>query len=66
MFKAVPDLLEVCGEPVHVLVIGQQGVILSVEEIDVPYAQQSQQDGRVLVQGSSAEVVVLQQSSWLF
>lgn len=45
----------------HVLVIGQQGMILSMEEVDVPYTQQSQQDGGVLVQGSSAEVVVLKQ-----
>lgn len=54
------DLLEVGSEAVHVLVIGQHCVGLSVEEVDVPDAQQSQQDGSVLVQRSGAEVVVLQ------
>lgn len=46
----------------HVLVIGQQSMVLSVEEVDVPDAQQSQQDGSVLVQRSGAKVVVLQQT----
>lgn len=55
------DLLEVGSEAVHVLVIGQHGVGLSVEEVDVPDAQQSQQDGSVLFQRSGPEVVVLQQ-----
>ena len=53
------DLLEVGGEAVHVLVVGQYGVGLGVEEVDVPDAQQRQQNGSVLVQGSGAEVVVL-------
>ena len=53
------DLLEVGGEAVHVLVIGQYGVGLGVEEVDVPDAQQRQQNRSVLVQGSGAEVVVL-------
>lgn len=56
------DLLEVGSEAVHVLVVGQHGVVLSVEEVDVPHAQQSQQDWSVLVQRSGAEVVVLQQT----
>lgn len=55
------DLLEVGSEAVHVLVIGQHGVCLRVEEVDVPDAQQSQQDGSVLIQRSGAEVVVLQE-----
>ncbi len=55
------DLLEVGSEAVHVLVVGQHGVGLSVEEVDVPDAQQSQQDGSVLIQRSGAEMVVLQQ-----
>lgn len=57
----MPDLLEVCSKPVHVLVIGQQSVVLSMEEVDVPDPQQRQQDRGILVQGGSAEVVVLQQ-----
>lgn len=56
------DLLEVRSKAVHVLVVGQQSVVLSVEEVDVPDAQQSQQDGSVLVQRSGAKVVVLQQT----
>lgn len=35
----VSDLLEVGSEAVHVLVIGQHGVSLSLEEVDVPDAQ---------------------------
>lgn len=54
------DLLEVGGEAVHVLVVGQHGVGLCLEEVDVPYAQNSQQDGRVGLQRSAAEVIVLQ------
>ena len=45
----------------HVLVVGQHGVGFGVEEVDVPDAQQCQQDGSVLIQWSGAEVVVLQQ-----
>lgn len=55
-------LLEVGSEAVHVLIIGQHGVSLSVEEVDVPDAQQSQQDWSVLFQRSGAEMVVLQRS----
>lgn len=54
------DLLEVGREAVHVLVVGQHGVSLSVEEVDVPDAKQSQQDRSILVQRSCAEVVVLE------
>lgn len=54
--------MEVCSEAMHVLVVGQQGMVLSVEEVDVPDAQQSQQDGSVLIQRSRAEVVVLQRT----
>lgn len=54
------DLLEVGSEAVHVLVIGQHGVGLGVEEVDVPDAEQSQQHGGVLIQGGRAEVVVLE------
>ena len=54
------DLLEVGGEAVHVLVVGQDGVGLGVEEVDVPDAEQRQQNRRVALQGSGAEVVVLE------
>lgn len=53
------DLLEVGSETVHILVIGQHSLGLSMEKVDVPNAQQSQQDGSVLIQGSSTEVLVL-------
>lgn len=52
--------MEVCSEAVHVLVVGKHSMVLSVKEVDVPDAQQSQQDGSVLVQRSGAEVFVLQ------
>lgn len=55
----VTDLLEIGSEAVHVLVIGQHGVGLCVEEVDVPDSQQSQQDGSVFLQGSSSKVFVL-------
>jgi len=54
------DLLEVSSEAVHVLVIGQHCMGLSMEEVYVPDAQQSQQDRSVLIQGGSTEVFVLQ------
>lgn len=54
------DLLEVGSEAVHVLVVGQHGVSLGLEEVDVPDAQNSQQDGHVALQRSAAEVFVLQ------
>ena len=60
MPEEVSDLLEVGSEAVHVLIVGQHGVRLSVEEVDVPDAQHGQQDRRVLLQRSGAEVVVLQ------
>lgn len=44
----------------HVLVVGQHGVSLGLEEVDVPDAQEGQQDGHVLVQRGAAEVVVLE------
>lgn len=53
--------MEVGGEAVHVLVIGQQCMCLGVEEVDVPDAQQSQQNRSVLVQRSSTKVFILQQ-----
>lgn len=53
-------LLEVGGEAVHVLVIRQHGVSLSLEEVDVPDAQKSQQNRCVLVQRGAAEMVVLE------
>lgn len=53
------DLLEVGGEAVHVLVVGQHHVSLGLEEVDVQDAQDGQQDGQVALQGSAAEVVVL-------
>ena len=43
----------------HVLVIGQHGVSLSLEEVDIPDAQNGQQDGHVLLQGGATEMVVL-------
>lgn len=54
------DLLEVGSEAVHVLVVGQHGVSLGLEEVDVPDAQNGQQDGQVLLQRGAAEVVVLE------
>lgn len=35
----VSDLLEVGSKAVHVLVVGQHGVSLGLEEVDVPDAQ---------------------------
>lgn len=58
--RAVSHLLEVGGEAVHVLVVGQHGVSLGLEEVDVPDAEESQQDGGVALQRGAAEVTVLQ------
>ena len=43
----------------HVLVVGQHGVGLGLEEVDVPDAQHGQQHWDVLLQGGAAEVIVL-------
>ena len=43
----------------HVLVIGQHGVGLCLEEVDVPDAKHRQQHRHVLLQWSAAEMVVL-------
>lgn len=59
---ATADLLEVGGEAVHVLVVGQHGVSLCLEEVNVPDAKQGQQDGRVALQWGAAEVAVLQRN----
>lgn len=59
----VSDLLEVGSEAVHVLVVGQHSVSLRLEEVDVPDAQNSQQDGHVALQRSAAEVFVLQRET---
>lgn len=44
----------------HVLVVGQEGVSLRLEEVDVPDAQEGQQHGHVGLQRSAAEVLVLE------
>ena len=43
----------------QVLVVGQHGMRLTPKAVDVPDAQQSQQDGGILLQGRRAEVLVL-------
>lgn len=43
----------------HVLVIGQQGVGLTAVAVDVPHPQHGQQNGHVLLQGGSVEVIIL-------
>lgn len=53
--------MEVGSEAMHVLVIGQHGMSLGMEEVDVPDAKQSQQDWSVLIQRSGTEVVVLEE-----
>lgn len=56
----VTDLLEVGGEAVHILVVGEQGVGLGLEEVNVPDAEDGEQHGSVLLQGGAAEMVVLE------
>lgn len=43
----------------QVLVIGQHGLRLTPEAVDVPDPQQSQQNGGILLQGRVSEVLVL-------
>ena len=52
------QLLQVCGEAVQVLVVGQNRVGLSTQEVHVPDVQQTHQNGYVLSQGSGAEVLI--------
>lgn len=58
--SAQPYLLEVGGEAVHVLVIGQQGMRLTAVAVDVPHPQHGQQHRHVLLQGGRVEVIILQ------
>lgn len=51
-------LLEVRGEAVHVLVVGEDGVNLGIEKVDVPDAEDGKDDGQVLVEGSVDKVLV--------
>lgn len=55
----VSDLLEVGSKAVHVLVVGQHGVSLGLEEVDVPDAQNGKKDGHIVLQRGGAEVLVL-------
>ena len=55
----VTDLLEVGSKAVHILVVGQHGVGLSLEEVDVPDSQHSQKHRHILFQRRVAEMVVL-------
>src|SRR5271156_3077988 len=52
------QLLEVSWEPLQVLLIGQDRYGLRPEKIVVPDRQKSQQHRQVLLEGSSAEVLV--------
>ncbi len=51
-------LLEVIGELVHVLIVRQDGLGLSTEEVDVPDADQSQQGRQVLLERGVLEVEI--------
>lgn len=51
-------LLEVCGEAVHILVVGKDSLGLSTEEVVVPDTQDTHDDRQVLFQRGSLEVVV--------
>jgi hypothetical protein len=52
------ELLEVSREAVQVLVEGRNKVSLSTEEVGVPDAQKTTEDGDVLLEGSLLEVLV--------
>ena len=52
------DLLEVGGEAVHGLVVGQDGVGLGAEEVVVPDAEERHDDRHVLVERRFAEMFV--------
>ena len=43
----------------HVLVVGQHGMRLSLEVVDVPDTQESQKDRCILLQWGSAEMIIL-------
>src|ERR1039458_396153 len=52
------QLLQVCGKPFEVLLIGQDRGCLSPEEVPVPDRQQTHQDGEVLVKRRGPEVLI--------
>ncbi len=51
-------LLKVGREPVHVLIIRQNGLCLGTEEVVVPHPDQGKQDGDVLFKGGLPEMDV--------
>ncbi|KAI3477404.1 hypothetical protein L1887_60923 [Cichorium endivia] len=51
-------LLEVVCELVHVLVVGEDGLGLSAEEVDVPDAEEGEEGGEVLLERGVLEVEV--------
>lgn len=57
--RDLPDLLEVGGESVHVLIVRQQRLSLRPEKVHIPDAKQSKQDRSVLLQRSIEEVLIL-------
>ena len=52
------QLLQVGGQPVQVLAVGQHGVRLRAEEVDVPDVEQALDDRQVLLERRGAEVPV--------
>ena len=52
------DLLEVGGEAVQVLVVGQDGDGLGAEEVGVPDGEQAEEDGQIFLERRGAEVLV--------
>ena len=52
------QLLQVGGEPRQPLAVGEHGVRLGAEEVDIPEVQQSLDDGQALIKGCLEEVLV--------
>jgi len=52
------ELLQVSREALEVLLVGQHGDSLGVEEVVVPDGEQAHEHGQVLLEGRGAEVLV--------
>src|ERR1700751_5497424 len=52
------ELLEISREPLQVLLVGKDRDSLRIEEVVIPYSQQSHQNRQVALKGRCAEVLI--------
>src|SRR6478609_11448006 len=51
-------LLKVCREPVHILIIRQDGLRCGIEKIAIPYSKHCQEDWNIFFERLAPEMIV--------